>query len=402
MSGATVHQRHDAAPAPAGLPPAPAGAPAVAGAPAGRRQAWLDVRSAGADLSALCQAAIHHGFDAIVSADPADLEPLPPTIRRVLLVGQADPPQDVGVADVVLVDVTAHPDPDRLTRRYPERATGRFVEVSDARTLATACDSARRCGWTVLQFRDPTNIPLEIVLAAAADAAGTVVSVVERAADAPVHLGVLEHGPDGIMIGATSPAEVGRLAAAVRAASPEVALATLTVDAVRRVGMGDRACVDTCTYLRPDEGLLVGSWASGLVLCVSETHPLPYMPTRPFRVNAGAIMSYTLADHTHTRYLSELRAGDSVLAVGADGRTRAVTVGRIKIERRPLLSVTAVAGDGQRVNVIVQDDWHVRILGPAAAVLNSTELTSGDRILGMLPGRARHVGHPIDEMCLEQ
>ena len=32
-----------------------------------------------------------------------------------------------------------------------------------------------------------------------------------------------------------------------------------------------------------------------MILCVSETHPLPYMPTRPFRVNAGAIHSYTLA-----------------------------------------------------------------------------------------------------------
>ncbi|HET6481804.1 MAG TPA: 3-dehydroquinate synthase II, partial [Actinoplanes sp.] len=198
-----------------------------------------------------------------------------------------------------------------------------------------------------------------------------------------------------------APGDVTRLAARVRAPSPKLDLVTLTVDGIRHVGAGERACVDTCTYLRPDEGLLVGSWAKALMLCVSETHPLPYMPTRPFRVNAGAIMSYTLVDAEHTRYLSELTAGDTVLAVGADGRTRRVTVGRVKIETRPLLAIDATAPDGEPVNLIVQDDWHVRVLGPGAAVLNTTELRAGSEILGHLPGRERHVGYPIDELCHE-
>src|SRR6185503_18880266 len=117
-------------------------------------------------------------------------------------------------------------------------------------------------------------------------------------------------------------------------------------------------------YLAQDEGILVGSRSKGLVLCVSETHPLPYMPTRPFRVNAGAIMSYTLADNRRTRYLSELTAGGTVLAVNTSGAARPVPVGRVKIETRPLLSIDAVAPDGRTANLIVQDDWHVRLLGP--------------------------------------
>jgi 3-amino-4-hydroxybenzoic acid synthase len=198
------------------------------------------------------------------------------------------------------------------------------------------------------------------------------------------------------------PGDAGRLKDVVDYRSPDLRLVTLTVTGVAHAGTGERACVDTCTYLGQDEGILVGSRSKGMVLCVSETHPLPYMPTRPFRVNAGAIMSYTLADHEHTRYLSELVAGGTVLAVRADGRSRRVTVGRVKIERRPLLSIDAVAESGERVNLIVQDDWHVRILGPGAAVLNSTELRAGDEILGYLPGRDRHVGYPIDELCYEQ
>ncbi|WP_433047504.1 3-dehydroquinate synthase II family protein [Dactylosporangium sp. CS-033363] len=365
------------------------------------KQCWLDIRAADELKSALCQEAIHRGFDAIVADDPADLAGLPPTVSRVLLPGK-ELPDAFGDADLVIVDPAVHGEPGRLAARHPGVRFGGYVDVTDADTLAAACASVTRDPCTVLRFADPTNIPLEIVLAAAADAHGLIITTVERAADAPVFLGVLERGPDGVMLAPHAPGEAGRLKDAVERRSPDLALTELTVTAITHAGMGERACVDTCTYLARDEGILVGSRAKALVLCVSETHPLPYMPTRPFRVNAGAIMSYTLADAEHTRYLSELRAGGTVLAVGVDGRTRPAVVGRIKIETRPLLSIDAVADTGEEVNVIVQDDWHVRILGPGGAVLNSTALRPGDRILGYLPQRERHVGYPIDELCYEQ
>ncbi|MDQ7905670.1 3-dehydroquinate synthase II family protein [Phytohabitans sp. ZYX-F-186] len=373
------------------------------------KQCWLDIRSAGEFTAALCQEALHHGFDAIVAADPADLAPLPPAVTRVLLPSGADLPADFGVADLVVVDPVVHGTPEELAQRHPDRRFGVYVEVTDKESLERACASVRRYECTVLRFRDPTNIPLEIVLAAAAAthrpgaaAPGLIITAMDRVADAPVHLGVLEHGPGGLMLAPTAPGEAARLRDVVTSKPEALKLVTLTVTAITHAGMGERACVDTCTYLEKDEGILVGSRAKGMVLCVSETHPLPYMPTRPFRVNAGAIMSYTLADPEHTRYLSELGAGDTVLAVGADGRTRHAIVGRVKIETRPLLSIDAVSDDGERVNVIVQDDWHVRILGPGAAVLNSTALRPGDQILGHLPRRERHVGYPIDEFCHEQ
>jgi 3-amino-4-hydroxybenzoic acid synthase len=355
---------------------------------------WLDIRGAGETKRALCEEAVHQRFDAIVADDPADLAPLPPTVTRVLAPAGDRLPDDFGVADLVLIDPRIHAE--------PEVSFGEWHDVTDPESLERACAAVRRAGITVLTFKDPTNIPMEIVLAAAARSAGTIITTAARIDDAIVHLSVLEHGPDGVMLTAPVPGDATRLAAAVRAPSAKLALDTFTVTGVRHVGTGERACVDTCTYLRPDEGILVGSWAKALMLCVSETHPLPYMPTRPFRVNAGAIMSYTLADAEHTRYLSELTAGDTVLAVGADGSTRRVTVGRVKIETRPLLAIDATAPGGEPVNLIVQDDWHVRVLGPGATVLNTTELKEGDEILGFLPGRERHVGYPIDELCVEQ
>lgn len=365
-------------------------------------QCWIDVRAADALRDALCEESVHLGLHAVVAADPTHLAPLPPTIRRVLLCTDGPLPGDIGVADLVVVDHRRRAEAAQLCERFPDRRFGTYVEVGDPETLREACAAVRRDECTILWFRDPTNIPLEIVLAAAADAGGLIVTVVDGPDEAKVHTGVLEHGPGGVMLAPSAPGEPGRLRDAVADQSPDLPLVVLTVDAVTHAGIGERACVDTCTYLRQDEGMLVGSRAKGMVLCVSETHPLPYMPTRPFRVNAGAIMSYILTDHQRTGYLSELRAGSTVLAVSADGRTRRVTVGRVKIETRPLLSIDARTAAGEQVNLIVQDDWHVRILGPAGAVLNSTHLCPGDQILGYLPSAERHVGYPIDELCYEQ
>jgi len=362
---------------------------------------WLDLRNAGDLLAPLCAAAAHHRIDAVVAAEPADLALLPPTVTRVLFPHDGLP-EDLGPADIVIADPLRHGDPAALAERNPAVPIGRFVEVVDAESLAVACAAARAGGWTVVRFRDPTKIPLEIVLAAATGTDGTLITVVDDPAEAAVVLDVLQHGPDGVLLAPRDLADVALLRATTEPQTGEVPLVELSVVGTTHLGRGDRACVDTCSYLRPDEGLLVGSRSRGLVLCVSETHPLPYMPTRPFRVNAGAVMSYTLSVGGRTNYLSELHAGSRVLAVDAAGRTRPVVVGRVKVETRPLLAIDAVAPDGRAVNLIVQDDWHVRILGPGGTVLNSTSLVPGDRLLGHVPVRDRHVGYPIDEFCAEQ
>lgn len=363
---------------------------------------WLDVRGAGELTAALCAEAVHHRFDAVVAADLDDLAPLPPTVRKVFVPDDAPLPEDLGPAEVVIVDPLRHGDPAELAKRHPGVGFGRMVDVVDADSLAVACHSARTESWTVLRFQDPTKIPLEIVLAAADKAEGSIITGVADVEEAEIVFGVLEHGSDGVMLAPRAVGDATSLKAAAHDRPEDIKLVELEVLGISRAGMGERACVDTCTYLRKDEGILVGSQARGMLLCASETHPLPYMPTRPFRVNAGALHSYTLAAAGRTSYLSELRSGSKVLAVDSAGRTRMVTVGRVKIETRPLLAIDAVFPSGVAVNLIVQDDWHVRVLGPGGAVLNVTELTAGSRVLGHLPTEQRHVGYPIDEFCIEQ
>lgn len=363
---------------------------------------WLDVRALDESRDAILEEAVHQRVDGIVADDTAVLAGLPPTVTKVLFPRGGPLPEDLSAVDVVIVDENEHGDLTRLSRAHPDVQFGRYVEVIDAPTLERACAAARTDRWALLWFRDPTKIPLEIVIAAGAGATGSIVTVAGDVEEAKIIFGVLEHGSDGVMLAPRAVGDATALKAAAQERTDALDLVELKVTAVNHIGMGERACVDTCTYFRPDEGILVGSHSKGMILCVSETHPLPYMPTRPFRVNAGAIMSYTLSTNGRTHYLSELRSGSKVLAVDVKGKTRAVTVGRVKIESRPLLSVDAVGPDGTTVNLILQDDWHVRVLGPGGAVLNSTELAPGVPVLGYLPVADRHVGYPIDEFCLEQ
>ncbi|MFI9173100.1 3-dehydroquinate synthase II family protein [Streptomyces lincolnensis] len=362
---------------------------------------WLDIRTAGAK-QAILEEALHQRVDAVVTDDLADLEGLPPTVQKVFLPAGKDLPEELGAADVVIVDAERHGEPAELATRFPDVEFGRFTEIVDAPTLEDACRSARSERWSVLLFRDPTKIPLEIVIAAAAQAKGSLITIAQDVEEAEIIFGVLEHGSDGVMMAPKKVGDATALKAAAEVDVPDLDLTELTVLATEHIGMGERACVDTCSHFREDEGILVGSHSKGMILCVSETHPLPYMPTRPFRVNAGAIHSYTLGKDERTNYLSELKAGSKVTAVDVKGQTRLVTVGRVKIESRPLISVDAEAPDGRRVNLILQDDWHVRVLGPGGVVLNSTELKPGDKVLGYLPLEDRHVGYPIDEFCLEK
>jgi 3-amino-4-hydroxybenzoic acid synthase len=361
--------------------------------------AWIDIRSTPPEQrEAVVDAAIHSRLAGVLSDDAEVLAALPPTIAGVFLPGGTAVPES-GPERVTVTEITDRAGLDRLPRT--EENTAGWVDVRDDRSLQLACAAAVALPYTVVRFADPTKIPLEIVLAAADRSPGRLVTVCADLEEAGIVLDVLERGSEGVLLAPGSAAEVFALARLLTAGSPELELTTLTVDGIEHLGLGDRVCVDTCSHFAEDEGILVGSFSTGFILCCSETHPLPYMPTRPFRVNAGALHSYVLGPDNRTNYLSELRSGGTVLAVNAEGRTRRVVVGRAKLESRPLLIITAHAGDGTVVSLTVQDDWHVRVLGPGGKVRNVTELQLGDELLGHLATDQRHVGLPIGEFCKE-
>ncbi|MEV8442450.1 3-dehydroquinate synthase II [Actinosynnema sp. NPDC051121] len=365
--------------------------------------AWIDLRTVPEEQrEAIIDAALHARVDALVADDPAVLAPLPATVKKVLVTGSRS---DERADDVIaLVEASAVGDVEALEgeRRGGATDVAALVHVVDDASLRLACRAASSLDHTVVRFRDPTKIPLEIVIAAADSSEGDLICHADDIEEAGIIIDVLEKGSEGVLLAPRSAADVFGLVRLLRGTTPSLALTKLTIRSIEHRGLGDRVCVDTCTHFEPDEGMLVGSYSSGFILCCSETHPLPYMPTRPFRINAGALHSYVFGEDNRTNYLSELKAGSTVLGVNVDGSTRRIVVGRIKLESRPLLSIDAESEDGVAVNLIVQDDWHVRVLGPGGSVLNVTELKPGDQVLGYLATDQRHVGWPVGEFCLEK
>jgi len=173
------------------------------------------------------------------------------------------------------------------------------------------------------------------------------------------------------------------------------------VAAVKPLGMGDRVCVDTCTQMEPGQGMLVGNSSAALFLVHAESLENPYVAARPFRVNAGPVHAYIRVPENKTRYLSELKAGDEVLVVDHQGKTCPATVGRVKIEKRPLMLVTATHKD-REFATIVQNAETIRLTRPDGAAVSVVQLVPGDEILVALEEAGRHFGHKVTETILEK
>lgn len=216
-------------------------------------------------------------------------------------------------------------------------------------------------------------------------------------AEARLLLETLETGVDVVLLDAEHAREA---ADALAAAEGQETLREATVTSVRPVGTGDRACLDTASLLAEDEGVLTGSASGGLFLVASEARESGYVASRPFRVNAGAVHAYVLAPGGRTRYLSELQAGDEVLVCDREGRTRPAILGRVKIERRPMLLLEAEC-DGHTVKTLVQNAETIRLVGPDGTK-SVVDVAPGDKLLVRLDTGGRHFGMSVDETIVER
>ncbi len=249
----------------------------------------------------------------------------------------------------------------------------------------------------VVKTSDWTIIPLENLVARTTNIFVEVATLEE----AKTALGILEKGVDGLVIQNPDPLKVREIIEEARSGRERIELTELEITGVHPAGMGDRVCVDTCTMMREGEGLLVGNTSRCLFLIHSESIENPYVAPRPFRVNAGPVHAYVMVPGGKTRYLSELKAGDQVMGIDFQGQTAPLLVGRVKIERRPLLIIEATGPQGE-VGVIVQNAETIRMVAPEGEAVSVVRLKSGDRILGYVEEAGRHFGHKINETITEK
>ncbi len=249
----------------------------------------------------------------------------------------------------------------------------------------------------VLKFEDWKVIPLENIIAM--KKSGKVITAVESIDDAKLAFTTLEKGADGIAVSGDRET-LRKFYEVVKEEREKLELVKARVKEIRPLGVGERVCIDTVTLMTPGEGMLVGNQASFMFLVASESEESEYVASRPFRVNAGSVNAY-LKMGDKTRYLAELKAGDEVEVVKFDGSVRKSYVGRVKIERRPLILVTAEF-DGVEGSVILQNAETIKLVAPDGKHVSVAELKPGDEILVWLGKKARHFGVEVDEFIVER
>ena len=331
------------------------------------REVWVRVIPYNKDL---VTASIESGADAVVT-DPSDSVKIKELglIKTVCEGGDIVPGRDA-----VFIDIASKSDEERAA-----------VESRTKTAVVSAKD------WKI--------IPLENLIASG----GRIFAAVGTAAETELALGILEKGVAGLVIETDNVPELMNIMKIVRGREGKVKLSEIIIESVEPLTMGDRVCIDTCTNMREGEGMLIGNTSGGMFLVHSESIENPYVAPRPFRVNAGAVHSYILLPDNRTKYLSELRSGERVLIVGAGGETQPACIGRVKLEKRPMLLVKGISSDGQNeASVILQNAETIRLTGIDERPISVVKLSKGDRVLGWFSGSGRHFGMKVDEFIEEK
>jgi 3-dehydroquinate synthase II len=293
---------------------------------------------------------------------------------------------------------------DLSVLRREDKADAGYVRIRNERYEAFAEEVAAEAEYTIVIGEDWQIIPLENLIARIGDET-TLVAGVQSAAEAQTAYETLEIGADAVLLDTDDPDEI-RETVAVRDEQrrEELDLTHATVTEVEQTGSADRVCIDTGSLMEHDEGMLVGSMSRGLFFVHAETAESPYVASRPFRVNAGAVHAYVRTPDGGTKYLSELGSGDEVQIVDTEGHTREAIVGRAKIEKRPMFRVTAEVETGEgtdQVGTLLQNAETIKVAtGEGRKAV--TELEEGDELLVYYEDTARHFGEAVEESIIEK
>ena len=284
------------------------------------------------------------------------------------------------------------------------KQVGRRVDVSDSDGQSKARAMAGSVEWILLDLGEWKMIPIENIIAACD---GGPTKVAARISSPEQVLGAafaLQIGVDALMVNENTlqtaliaKSQRGEVATepVYESENQELDLSLLEVIEVREGGVGDRICVDLTSLLEAEEGMIVGSSSKSMILVHGETVESEFVPTRPFRVNAGASHSYIMMADGTTSYLSELKMGDEVMVVNSDGESRNCVVGRVKIEKRPFILFRWKNENDNEAGVLLQQAETVRLISESRELVSVTELVPGMKLLGWNGGAGRHVGQTI-------
>ena len=249
--------------------------------------------------------------------------------------------------------------------------------------------------FVIVDVTDWKIIPLENIIAKLHKLHTKVFATARNPEEVRKMFSILEIGVDGVIFSTNSINEVREVLVYLGTKSFELKPAKILE--IKEVGNGERVCVDTASMLGRGEGMLIGSRSNFLFLVHNESVGSSFTSPRPFRVNAGAVHCYTLSPDGTTKYLSELETGSEVLVLDSHGRARRATVGRSKIESRPMLMIKAQIGN-EVGGTIAQNAETIRFVKPNGHLISVTHLKKGDTVLAHAKiATGRHFGMEVDD-----
>ena len=249
--------------------------------------------------------------------------------------------------------------------------------------------------FVIIEVKDWKIIPLENIIAKLHKIHTKIFAVANTPDEVRKMFSILEIGVDGVIFSTNSLNEVKE--ALVYLGTKSFELKSAKILEIKEVGNGERVCVDTASMLGRGEGMLIGSRSNFLFLVHNESVGSSFTSPRPFRVNAGAVHCYTLSPDGTTNYLSELETGSEILVIDSHGKARRATVGRSKIESRPMLMIKAQIGN-EIGGIIAQNAETIRFVRSDGHLVSVTHLKKGDTVLAYSkPATGRHFGMEVDD-----
>ena len=288
------------------------------------------------------------------------------------------------------------------TKKSKGKKIGKRFEVLSNKDIENILDSAKKgLDFVVIEVKDWKIIPLENIIAKLHKIHTKIFTIARNPKEARKMFSILDIGVDGVIFNTGSINEVRE--ALVYLGSKSFELSSAKIIDIQEVGDGERVCIDTASMLNRGEGMLIGNRANFLFLVHNESVGSSFTSPRPFRVNAGAVHCYTLSPDGTTKYLSELETGVEVLVFDSKGKARRVTIGRCKIEKRPMLMIKAKVGE-EVGGIIAQDAETIRFVKSNGRLVSVTHLKKGDSILvHSKAATGRHFGMEVsDEYILEK
>ncbi|WP_455646014.1 3-dehydroquinate synthase II [Methanosphaera sp.] len=356
--------------------------------------AWIRPNGTWNDRKDAIVHALESGFEYIMDFDNAD------TIKELGNVSIISDKDDSAITLLGINEKVTVADVRKAQAKGKEVAA--YVEINNKADEELVSKLGTVADYVILKGKNWKVIPLENIIASLQNRNSKIMVDVATYEEAKLALETMEHGSDGVLLSSNDGKEIRKLGELIEKTSKETFdLKVATVTKVEPVGIGDRACVDTCSMMNIGEGILIGSFATGLFLVHSESIESEYVAARPFRVNAGPVQAYVMTPGNKTRYLSELEAGDEVLTVNAKGEATTAIVGRVKIEKRPLLLIEAEY-EGVKIRTLVQNAETIRLVTDKGEPISVAKLAVGDKLLAYFSEGARHFGMAIEEQIIEK